>query len=169
MTWQNLKQPQDNTYYTLHFTLQMIFLFAKMIYNIFVKCLVFYNVNLYKCIYELFHILFLCVRACVCECMCARVCVWGMCVFMCVCVSARVRLCAHMLARACVWGCARACECVGGRTCARGRVRACVRERAHAKCCGSVEWMEVPQDTVHWHVSIRMVTTPQVLRGRFNK
>jgi hypothetical protein len=32
-----------------------------------------------------------------------------------------------------------------------------------AKCCGSVERMEVAQDTVHWQVSVRMVMTTQVL------
>ena len=32
-----------------------------------------------------------------------------------------------------------------------------------AKCCVSVEWMEVAQDTVHRQVSVRIIMTPQVL------
>jgi len=57
------------------------------------------------------------------------------CVYVCVCV------CVHMYT--CV--CACACMCVS------------VVSR------GSVQQMEVAQDTVHWHVSVKMVMTPQFL------
>jgi len=104
----------------------MNFLGAKTIYNIFVKCLVFYTVNLYMCIYDLFHIL-LHLRHNYESMECMYVCVY---------------LCNHLCPQ---------CRCK------------VLKWISQAKCCGSVEQIKVAQDTVPWQVSVRMVTTPQVL------
>ena len=110
----------------------MNFLCAKMIYNIFVKCLVFYNVNLYMCIYDLFHILLhLRHNYESTVCMYVRVCIY---IYIYVCMF--ISMYDHS---------------VGGRI---------LKWISQAKCCGSVEWMEVAQDTVHWQVSVSSWYSP---------